>query len=141
MEVTVKPEINYWIVFLAAAVYYAGGAIWYSSNLFGNAWKSLEGINSDQMEQKKKGRWKVFVIGFFAALIMSYILAHLINYTHSDTFIKGIKTGFICWSGFIITTMLINNSFAGKSVKLLLINSGYHLYGLLVMGAILAVWS
>ena len=136
-----KADINHWIVLLAAVVYFAGGTIWYSSMLFGKIWMLLEGLSGDQKEEKLQNKWKIYGSGFIAALIMSYILAYLIDYTHSDTFVKGIKTGFICWLGFVITTMVINSVFAGKSLKLLLINSGYHLYGLLVMGVILAVWS
>jgi Protein of unknown function (DUF1761) len=42
-----------------------------------------------------------------------------------------------CWVGFVITTMVVNNSFAMRSRKLLLIDGGYWLVALALMGAII----
>jgi len=44
------------------------------------------------------------------------------------------------WDWEKVTTMATNNSFAGRPFKLLIIDSGYHLYGFVVMGIILAIW-
>jgi len=42
-----------------------------------------------------------------------------------------------CWAGFVITTMVVNNGFAGRDARLLLIDGGHWLIVLLLMGAII----
>jgi hypothetical protein len=42
-----------------------------------------------------------------------------------------------CWVGFVITTMVVNNGFAGRDARLLLIDGGQGLIVLLLMGAII----
>jgi len=50
---------------------------------------------------------------------------------------SGVISGLFCWGGFVITTMLVNNSFAMRSPKLLLIDGGYWLVVLVLSGAII----
>ena len=132
-------NINYWTVLLAAMVYYAGGILWYSPLLFGKIWTSLIFSTEEQRREKQKRLWKLTISGFVTAFIMSYILAVFIYYTDTDTYIQGMKAGFLCWLGFVVTTNFIYIILAKGSYKLFLIHSGYQLYGLLVMGVILAI--
>jgi hypothetical protein len=50
----------------------------------------------------------------------------------------GALLGFKLWLGFVATTALINRVFQGGSMRLYVIDMGYHLVGLVVAGAILA---
>jgi hypothetical protein len=50
---------------------------------------------------------------------------------------SGVISALFCWVGFVITTMLVNNSFAMRSRMLLLIDGGYWLVALTLMGAII----
>ncbi len=133
-------EINYLAVFIAAIIYYAGGALWYSPVLFGKGWMGLIGLTEEKLKEAQKGAWKSYLIAFIAALLISYGIARIEAYLNVITFGGGIHTGFWAWLCFVVTTMATNNSFAGRPFKLLLIDSGYHLYGFLVMGIMLAVW-
>jgi hypothetical protein len=132
-------NINYWAVLLAAMVYYTGGILWYSPLLFGRTLTMLISNTEEQRREKQKRLWKLYISGFFSALIMSYILALVIYYTDTNTYIQGIKAGFLCWLGFVVTTNFIYIILAKGSYKLFLIHSGYQLYGLLAMGVILAI--
>ena len=131
-------EINYWIVCLAALVYFTGGVIWYSPLLFGKIWMRLLSGKDEKIEYNKR-MWIITIAGFISAFIISYTLAFIIHFRQADTFMEGISTGFICWLGFVIATNMMNTLLANGSYKLLAIHCGFQLYGLLVMGSILSV--
>jgi hypothetical protein len=133
--------VNYWAVIVAAVLYFASGALWYSSIMFGKQWLELIAMTPEKLEAAKKNAWKAYLTTAVAALLMSYGLARLVDYMQVMTFAGGLHLGFWSWLVFVITTMMINNSFSGRPVKLLLIDGGYHLYGLLLMGVIHAVWT
>jgi len=133
-------DINYLAVFVAAIIYYAGGALWYSPVLFGKSWMGLVGLTEEKIKASQKDAWKSYVTALVAALFISYGIARIEGYMNVITFAGGFHTGFWTWLCFVITTMATNNAFSGRPVKLLLIDSGYHLYGFLVMGVVLAVW-
>ena len=44
-------------------------------------------------------------------------------------------SGLFCWFGFVITSMVVNNSFAMRKPMLLAIDGGYWLVVLTLMGA------
>jgi hypothetical protein len=50
---------------------------------------------------------------------------------------SGIITAAFCWFGFVITTMLVNNSFARRDWRLLWIDGGHWLLVLVLMGAVI----
>jgi hypothetical protein len=133
-------NVNYLAVIVAAIIYYAGGAIWYSPMLFAKPWMAAVGLTEEKIKEGQKGAWKSYMTALVAALIISYGMARLVGYMNLETFMGGLQLGFWCWLCFVITTASTNNAFSGRPVKLLLIDSGYHLYGFLVIGVILVVW-
>jgi hypothetical protein len=135
-----KVEINYLAVFVAALVYYAGGALWYSPILFGKQWMGLVGITEEKIKESQKEAWKSYLTAALSAFLISYGIARVEAYMEVITLGGGLQTGFWAWLCFVITTMATNNAFSGRSVKLLLIDGGYHLYGFVVVGVILAIW-
>jgi hypothetical protein len=134
-------DVNYWAVVIAALLYYGGGVLWYSPIMFGKQWMALVDITPEKKEAEKKNAWKAYLTVLVAALLMSYGLARLADYMQVTSFGGGLHLGFWSWVVFVITTMAINNTFSGRPAKLLLIDGGYHLYGLLLMGVIHAVWT
>jgi hypothetical protein len=50
---------------------------------------------------------------------------------------NGIITGAFLWFGFVITTMVANNTFARRDNRLLLIDGGHWLVILLLIGAVI----
>jgi hypothetical protein len=134
-------EINYWAVFVAALLYYGGGALWYSPVMFGKQWMALVGMTPEKVEAGKKNAWRAYLTALAAALLMSYGVARMVDYMQVTSFSGGLHLGFWSWVVFVITTMAINNTFSDRPVKLLIIDGGYHLYGLLLMGVINSVWT
>ncbi len=133
-------EINYLAVLVAAVVYYVGGALWYSPLLFGKSWMGLVGLTEEKLKEAQKDAWKSYLTAAISAIVISYGIARVDGSMNGITVGGGLHTGFWAWICFVVTTMATNNSFAGRPFKLLIIDSGYHLYGFVVMGVILAVW-
>jgi len=133
-------DINYWAVLTGAVIYYAGGALWYSPVLFGKSWIKLVGMDEKKREQARKDAWKSYLTAAVSALVISFGLARVMGYLEVHTLAGGLHAGFWSWLAFVMTTSAINNSFAGRPLKLYLIDGGYHLYGFLVMGIILGIW-
>jgi len=133
-------QINLLAVLIGALLYFAGGALWYSSGLFGKSWMAANGFTEQMIQEMQKGAWKSYLTAFISALIISYGLARLEDYLNVTSFTGGLHAGFWAWFCFVVTTAATNNTFSNRPVKLLLIDSGYHLYGFLVIGVINAIW-
>jgi hypothetical protein len=136
-----EATINLVAVVVSAVVGMIIGMAWYSPLLFGNVWMKLSGMTKKQLdESKKKGMAVPAAVGFLAALVMSFVLAHFVDYTGATTALMGIQTGVWLWLGFIATVLLNSVLWEGKPVKLYFLNIAHYLAVLAAMGAILAVW-
>ena len=79
-------------------------------------------------------------MAFLMSLLLAYVLAHFVKFTGAETARTGAFTAFWLWLGFVLTTGLETVIFEQRPVGLFLINNGYHLVGMLGMGALLAAW-
>jgi len=134
-----KIEISLLAVLVAAVVNMAVGAIWYSPPLFGKQWLAAMGWSQDELERRRPGLSKAYGWTFVASLAMAYFLAHCVEYVGAETPLDGAHVGFWLWLGFVVTTTVGTYLFEGRSWRLYAINTGYHLAGLAVMGALMAV--
>ncbi|PIN70341.1 hypothetical protein COV93_01910 [Candidatus Woesearchaeota archaeon CG11_big_fil_rev_8_21_14_0_20_43_8] len=134
--------INFIAVLFAAALSVALGALWYSPAFFGKAWMRLTGINHKDLEKaKKKGMGKNYIAGFLAAIVTSLVLSIFIVYVGVWNLSGGAMIAILVWMGFVATNSLGMILWENKSVKLYLINNGFQLVSLVLMGALLAVWA
>ena len=134
-------EINYWAVLVAAVVNFALGAVWYSPALFGKRWLAIINKSEAELEEMKKGATRGYVLSVVGALVMSFVLAHIVDYGQATTIASGMQSGFWLWLGFVATTNLSSVLFEARPTGLYLISMGYYLVSLLIMGAILAIWT
>ncbi|MBI2657962.1 DUF1761 domain-containing protein [Candidatus Woesearchaeota archaeon] len=136
-------DINYWAVLVAAAAAMAVGFLWYGP-LFGKQWMKLTGIDKlskkEVAQMKEKGK-KSMGVTFITSLVMSYILAHFVDYVQAGTIMDGIILAFWLWIGFFATTQLGVVLWENKPLKLYLMNTSHYLVSLAVMASILAVWA
>ena len=131
-------QVNLVSVGVASIAAMGIGFAWYSKAMFGNQWTKLTGMSGDKMD--KSAMMKTFGITFIVTLISAYILSMFIHYAGAYTLINGAKTGLWAWLGFVMPTTLANHLFSKEPPELYAIVAGHHLVGLLVMGAILAIW-
>ena len=136
--------INYWAVLLNVVIAMALGFVWYGP-LFGKKWARLMGW-SDEQSQAKMKESQAFNYGLTAlgSLVMSFVLAH--NLEFASTYLAtggisaGLMTGFWNWLGFVAPVTLGSVLWDGKPWMLWVINNGYWLIMMLLMGVVLALW-
>ena len=136
--------INYLAVLASAVVMMVLGGLWYGP-LFGKQWSALMGWSAEEMKAKMaKGMAKSYVLMALGALLMSFILAHAIifadAYLNMSGVSAGLEVGFMNWLGFVVPVSLGTVLWDGKPWKLWVINAGYYLAGLLLIGVLLALW-
>ncbi len=143
MENVVVP-INYLAVFGGALIAMVVGSVWYGP-LFGKPWMKEMGMEKPKMtESMKKEMMKSYSLMFVGSLIMSYVLAHSIvfaaTYFKMEGVAAGLMSGLWSWLGFVAPVTLGSVLWERKSWNLWLLNNGYYLVTLLLMGVLLAVW-
>jgi hypothetical protein len=131
--------ISYLSIVAAAVAGWLFGAVWYTA--LSKPWQQAAGIPAGRLRQAQRSPafYVPFAIAFLALLLMAWVLAGLIAHLGPGQFTvrNGIVSGAFCWLGFVLTTIAVNNGFAGRDPKLLLIDAGHWLGVLLLMGAIL----
>jgi len=131
--------VSYLAVLIAAAVAWIAGAGWYMS--LAKPWGAAPGVTAERMGEARKrpGAHLPYLYVFVAELVMAWVLAGLMAHLGPGqvTLLNGIVSGAFVWLGFVITTIVVNNSFAMRDVRLLWIDGGYWLIALVLMGAII----
>lgn len=133
-------SINYQAVVVAGLIPMVVGSLWYSPALFAQRWISAMGWRKEEFEKRKKKALSAYAVMLVGSLIMSCVLAHFVAYAAAVTAYEGMVIGFWAWLGFTATTALSSHMFEGRPHPLYLINQGFNLVSLLLMGALLAVW-
>ena len=130
--------INWWAVLVAALVKIVLGAVWYSPIAFLPQWMTAVGIGEAHM---KRAFPKAIGVDIVGALVMAYVLVHAVHYAGAHTLGQGAAIGFFGWLGFIGLVTLGQVIYENRPMRHYLINNAYLLISLLIMGAILAVWT
>ena len=136
--------INYLAVLAAGVSNMILGYLWYGP-LFGKQWIAWSGLSQQSLDAAKtKGMAKSYILMFVGALVMAYVLSHVIvfgsAYTQTTGISAGISSAVWSWLGFIAPVTLGSVLWDGKPWKLWILNNGYNLAALVVMGIILSLW-
>jgi hypothetical protein len=130
------PEVNYLAVLAAAVATFALGGLWYSPALFGKVWQREAGVTEEKLKSANMGL--IFGLTFVLALIAAWVFALFLG--PRPPMALGLGAGFsagLCW---VAASLGINYLFERKSLKLWLINGGYHTLQFTIIGLILALW-
>jgi Protein of unknown function (DUF1761) len=128
-------EINWLAVFAAAVSSFVLGGVWYSA-LFAKAWQSAAGLSDEQIKNANMGL--IFGGSFVLALVSSASFAVFLG-SELDA-MTGALYGFtagLCW---VTASLGMNYLFERKSLRLFLINGGYHTLQFTLIGAILGAF-
>ena len=136
-----------WLAVLAAGISaFVLGGVWYSPAMFGNAWMKA---NKLDLETIRKGNMlKIYGIAFILSLVMAANLAMFLadgpetcpeNCRQQTDVIWGATAGFLAglW---VFCAVAMHGLFEHRNTKVILINGGYSLVGLILMGAIIGLW-
>ncbi|MDY2586512.1 DUF1761 domain-containing protein [Winogradskyella aquimaris] len=156
-------ELNYLAIVVAAIVPLIMGAVWYNPKVLGTAWMKASGMTEEKI---KSGNIPVI---FGITLVLSFMLAFTVNgmvihqvgatqlaYSNPDaesfqafmaefgnmhrSFGHGALHGAIGAIFFVLPVLGINALFERKGWKYILINVGYWVVTLTIMGAIVCGW-
>jgi hypothetical protein len=139
----IEVHINYLAILVSTIIMFGLGALWYSPVMFAKPWLSSLGKTEEQLQEDARQRSMslTFGLSFIAYFAMAFVMSHIIDYAAAKTLSDGLRTGFWLWLGLVATTSLVLSLFESRSMRLYLIDMGYHLIGMLIMGGILAVWA
>ena len=130
-------SINWLAVVASAVSAFVLGGIWYGP-IFGKAWQRLEGISDEQMQ----GGHMPMIFGgaLVLNLVMATSLALLLQLHPAPALISGFAAGGLLGLGFIASAYGISYLFGRKPLALWLIDAGYMVVFMALMGAILGAW-
>ena len=124
--------MSIWLMLVAAAATFLLGGLWYGP-LFHKVWLKENGFPADY-EAGHPAR--VFGLSFLLAFLAAAGYAHLIGF--SDDVLRSTVHGAAAGALIAGTSFGINYLFCGKSLKLWLIDAGYHTVQFALFGAIFA---
>jgi hypothetical protein len=132
------PALNYWAILVAALSTFLIGGLWYSPALFGNVWMRENGFTEEGM--KNSNMVKIFGLAFVLGLIAAVNLAMFLGDGPEVDAGSGAFYGFLAGFGWVATFVGTHYLFERKSFRLFLINAGYSVVALTVMGLIIGAW-
>jgi hypothetical protein len=128
--------INWLAVILAVIVSWAIGAGYYI--VLANQWLVAIGKTREQINGKDLSP---FIIGFACQLVMAIVIAAIMpGLFGSTSALNGLLTGGLMWLGFVVTSMILNQRYAGEPWSRTLIDGGYLLVALLVQGLVIGLF-
>jgi hypothetical protein len=132
--------VNYLAIVIAAIIAWISGAVWYIA--FGKTWIAALGMTPEKMEATNTFRFYLpFILLFLTDLVIGWALATLLSHLGTHTARSGLIIAGLCWLGFVFSTMLVNNSFAKRDRRLIIIDGGHWLLVLLLMGTVIGAIS
>jgi len=133
-------QINVLALLVAGVSPFALGALWYSPVGFGKAWAAAHGYTKEKLVDLRQAAGRAYAVSLLCYLFMALVIAILVALTGVATFIQGMWLGTLLWAGFAFTIGLTGNMFSKKPLSTFLIDTGYQLVYLNIMGGILAAW-
>ena len=133
--------ISYLAILIAAVAGWLAGAAYYG--VLARPWvaahgKTMEAFKAEQAAHKGTAHaWLPFALAFAAELVMAWVLAGMVGHLGAVTIRSAVISGLFVWAGFMVTTMLVNNAFAGRKYALTAIDAGHWLLVVVVMGAVI----
>ena len=138
--------INWLAILVAGISAFVVGGVWYSPTLFGNAWMKDNNLTIETI--KKGNKAKIFGWAFILTLIAAANLGMFLadspaectgNCAHKTDMAWGAMAGFLAgiW---VFCFVAIHGLFEHRSWRLILINGGYAIAALTLMGAIIGLW-
>lgn len=127
-------DLNWLAVLVAAVSAFALGGLWYGP-LFKRAWCREAGIDPGSMPQHPV---RIFATAFLCSALSALMFAVFLG--PEATAADGFGAGFVVGLFFVAMSFGINYAFAQRSLKLWMIDSGYHIVQFSVYGLILGAW-
>ena len=130
-------ELNYLAILVAAAGGFLVAGLWYSNSLFAKDWMTENNFTAEDLADPKPAMIKSVI----AYLLLAFGLAILLRMTDITGWLPGAAFGVILAIFIHGAAGYPNYAFEQKSLRLFLIHLGNSVFGLMLMGVILATWT
>ena len=131
-------SVSFWPVVVAAVVYFAIGALWYSPVLFSKPWMDAQGITPETID--RSGMGMSMVVTFVLELVAVVVLAASLQGMGVTGWWSGTLTGLVLGVGIGFVPMAVTAAYENRPRSLLWINGGYHVVCMTVAGFLLGIW-
>jgi len=128
-------RINHKIVWILIVIYFLIGWGWYA--IFGDIWLNQHAKTATDIERTHNVG--AYVLAFFAAIVINYVLAILIARTNPETFWCGVKVALALWIVVFLeyATISVFSAFETNPWPLICIDMGRPLIGMAISGFVL----
>ena len=132
-------SVNWLSILIAAVAAWLFGAVYYTA--VSKPWlaamgKTMEQCQAEQAAKSGLAKYAPFILAFVGEVIMAWALYGILVHLNTFTLRAGLISGALIWFGFLLTTMTVNNAFAGRKATLTAIDSVAWLGALLIIGAV-----
>ncbi len=130
--------VNFLAILVAAIAHMVLGFLWYGP-LFSKPWMAARGMKAEDM-QNQSFNPVGYLVPFVGALVSAYVLSLFITATGQTMAGGGLLVGLLAGLGLLVPAYAATYLFSGKSMTLYLIDVGYSVVSLAIMGLILGAW-
>ncbi|GAB3755559.1 DUF1761 domain-containing protein [Lysobacter olei] len=127
-------DLNWLAILAATASSFVLGGLWYGP-LFKKAWCREAGIDPDAAPAHPA---RIFATAIVCALLSATVFATMLP--ANATAVDGFGVGFVVGVFFVAMSFGINYAFSQRSLKLWMIDGGYHIVQFVLIGVILGAW-
>jgi len=134
--------INIWAVLVGALAYFVLGALWYTA-IFRTLWIRAYRLSDEDIAEmaQRQNPAVVFPAMLAAQIATAFVLAAVLSNLGISSVAGSIGAGALLWAGLTGATALTTQLGQLRPIAGWAIDSGYHLAGLVVLGAILGAWT
>lgn len=129
---------NWLAIVVATLAYFVVGAVWYAPPVFGKAWMAMLPKPPSEADRKRMPMLMVLTLLMNFAAVLG--IAFLAMVSAAGTALPAIKLGAFVSLLFACTVLCINHLYENKPFKMLIINAGYHIVGMIGASLILCLW-
>jgi hypothetical protein len=131
------PAMNLWAVLVAAVTAFLVGGAWYAPAVFGRIWQKEAGLSDEQLRARNAAM--MFGGSFLLSLLAAAVFGMFLGPHPAPELAIG--AGFAAGFAWVAASFGINYLFEARSVKLFLINGGYHTVQFTAYGVVFALFA
>jgi len=132
-----RVQHNYWAILVATIVAFFLAAGWYTA--LTQPWLKGIGRTAEWFRATGVPPWVSPAGAFVFTFVMAIAISYVIQVTGPQTMERGMKTGFLLWLGFICTALGTEYLYELRPF-MFVINAGFWLISMVIMGVILGAW-
>ena len=136
-------NLNWLAIGVSALAYFALGAIWFNPKVFGTMWMKGHGISAPTEEDKKKMPMVMLttlVLCVIGTIALAYFIHVFSFYNVNWRWYSGAKVALVGGIGFTGVGIAMNYMYTKKPWSLIILDSAYHVVGLVIAGIIISSW-